>query len=241
MTPPDDRKTQPEGLNRPGSNPPDDRKAQPEGLNRPAHPDADRSSAEDPRRFAPAAARNRDALLEVLRGVLPPRGLVLEVASGTGEHAVHIAAALPGLTWQPSDPAEEARRSIDAWAAGHANIRPALALDASAWPWPLAAADALLCVNMIHIAPWSAGLGLLRGAAALLPPGAPLVLYGPYLREGVATAPSNLDFDASLKARNPEWGLRRLEDVAAAAEGFALEKVVEMPANNLTVIFRRTG
>ena len=208
---------------------------------RPAHPDADRFSAEDARRFAPAAARNREPLLEVLRGILPAQGLVLEVASGTGEHAVHIATALPGLTWQPSDPSEEARRSIDAWAAAHPNIRPALALDASAWPWPIAAADALLCVNMIHIAPWAAGLGLLRGAAALLPPGAPLVLYGPYLRDGVATAPSNLDFDASLKARNPEWGLRRLEDVAAAAKGFALERVLEMPANNLTVVFRRIG
>ncbi len=198
-------------------------------------------TAEDPRRFAPAAARNRDALLEVLRDILPAHGLVLEIASGTGEHAVHIATALPGLTWQPSDPSEDARRSIDAWAAGQANIRPALALDASAWPWPIEAADALLCVNMIHIAPWSACLGLLRGAQALLPPGAPLVLYGPYLRDGVETAPSNLDFDASLKARNPEWGLRRLEDVAAAAAGFTLARVVEMPANNLTVVFRRAG
>ncbi len=198
-------------------------------------------TAEDARRFAPAAARNRDALLDALRDILPERGLVLEVASGTGEHAVHIAAALPGLSWQPSDPSEDARRSIDAWAAGHANIRPALALDASAWPWPIQAADALLCVNMIHIAPWSAALGLLRGAATLLPPGAPLVLYGPYLRDGVETAPSNLDFDASLKARNPEWGLRRLEDVTAAAKGFTLAQVIPMPANNLTVVFRRAG
>lgn len=198
-------------------------------------------TVEDARRFAPAAARNRDALLAALRETLPARGLVLEVAAGTGEHAVHIASALPDLTWQPSDPSEEARRSIDAWAAGQANIRPALALDASAWPWPIQAADALLCVNMIHIAPWAACLGLLRGAHALLPPGAPLMLYGPYLRDGVATAPSNLDFDASLRARNPEWGLRRLEDVAAAAAGFTLARVVEMPANNLTVVFRRAG
>ncbi len=198
-------------------------------------------TAEDPRRFAPATARNRDALLAALRDILPTSGLVLEVASGTGEHAVHIAGALPGLTWQPSDPSEEARRSIDAWAAGQANIRPALALDASAWPWRIAAADAVLCVNMIHIAPWSACLGLLRGARALLPPGAPLVLYGPYLRDGVETAPSNLEFDASLKARNPEWGLRRLEDVTAAAGGFTLAEVIPMPANNLTVVFRRTA
>lgn len=203
--------------------------------------DADRFSAEDPRRYAPAAARNREPLLEVLRGILPAQGVVLEVASGTGEHAVHIASALPGVIWQPSDPSEEARRSIDAWAAGHANIRPALALDAGAWPWPIQAADAVLCVNMIHIAPWAACLGLLRGAAALLPPGAPLVLYGPYLRDGAETAPSNLDFDASLRSRNPEWGLRRLEDVMAAAEGFTLAQVIEMPANNLTVVFRRQG
>ena len=199
------------------------------------------SGTEDPRREAPAVARNRDALLAVLREILPAEGLVLEVASGTGEHAVHIAGALPGLTWQPSDPSPEARASIDAWAAGQPRIRPALALDASAWPWPIARADALVCVNMIHIAPWAACLGLLRGAAAILPVGAPLILYGPCLRAGVETAPSNLDFDASLRERNPEWGLRRLEAVAEAAAGFTLERVVEMPANNLTVVFRRVG
>ena len=186
-------------------------------------------------------ARNRDALLAVLRDLLPTRGLVLEVAAGTGEHARHFATALPGLTWQPSDPSPEARASMDAWAEGVPNILPGLALDAAAWPWPIARADAVLCVNMIHIAPWAACLGLLRGAAEILPPGAPLILYGPYLRAGVVTAPSNLDFDASLKARNPEWGLRALEDVAAAAQGFALGQVVEMPANNLTVVFQRQG
>ncbi len=206
-----------------------------------SQPEANHASAEEARRFAPAAARNRDALLEALRGILPPRGLVLEVAAGTGEHAVHMAAALPGLEWQPSDPSDEARASIDAWAAGQANIRQALTLDASAWPWPIARADAVLCVNMIHIAPWAAGLGLLRGAAALLPAGAPLVLYGPFIQAGVETAASNLDFDASLKARNSEWGLRRLEDVAEAATGFQLERVIAMPANNLTVAFRRNG
>ena len=202
---------------------------------------ADRFSAEDPRRCAPAAARNRDALLEVLRGLLPKRGLVLEVAAGTGEHAVHFAGALPGLQWQPSDPSAEARASMDAWAVGWPNIRPALALDASAWPWPMAQVDAVLCANMIHIAPWTACLGLLRGAAAVLPEGAPLILYGPFVREGVETAPSNLDFDASLKERNPEWGLRRLEDVAAAARDFSLTQVIEMPANNLTVVFSLLG
>lgn len=170
-----------------------------------------------------------------------PDGVVLEVASGSGEHAVHMAGALPGLTWQPSDPDEGARASIDAWTreSGLPNIRPALALDAAAWPWPIDAADAILCVNMIHIAPWSAALGLLRGARELLPPGEPLILYGPFLRADVQTAQGNLDFDASLRARNPEWGIRALEEVAGAAEGLSLDRFVEMPANNLTVIFRR--
>jgi hypothetical protein len=195
----------------------------------------------DARRHAPATARNRDPLLDVLRGVLPADGLVLEVASGSGEHAIHFAAALPGLTWQPSDPDEGARASIDAWVqeSGLPNIRPALPLDASAWPWTIEAADAVLCVNMIHIAPWSAALGLLRGACALLPPGAPLILYGPFLRADVQAAQGNIDFDASLRSRNPAWGIRSLEEVAMAAEGFSLDRMVEMPANNLTVIFRR--
>ena len=231
--PSDDRRAEPEGLNRPGEGA-DDRRAEPEGLNRPGE-------NADPRRLAPAVARNRGALLEALRGALPARGLVLEIASGTGEHALHIAAALPGLTWQPSDPDADSRASIDAWCAEQPNIRPALAIDVTAWPWPIARADAMLCVNMIHIAPWAATLGLMRGAAALLPPGAPLALYGPYLRAGVPTAPGNLDFDASLRARNPEWGIRALEDVEAAAEGFALERAVEMPTNNLTLVFRRLG
>jgi hypothetical protein len=196
----------------------------------------------DARRYAPAVARNRDPLLEVLRDALPAAGLVLEIASGSGEHAVHMAAALPGLSWQPSDPDGGARASIDAWAreSGLPNIRPVLALDASAWPWPIGTADGILCVNMIHIAPWSAALGLLRGACALLPIGAPLILYGPFLRADVQTAQGNIDFDASLRARNPQWGIRSLEEVAKAAEGFSLDRIVEMPANNLTVVFRRT-
>ncbi|WP_439599415.1 DUF938 domain-containing protein [Falsiroseomonas sp.] len=195
----------------------------------------------DARRIAPAAARNRDPILAALRPLLPAAGLVLEVASGSGEHAAHFAAALPGLHFQPSDPDPANRASIDAWCAGAPNIRPALALDAMAPDWPLAAADAVLCINMIHIAPWAATPGLLRGAARILPPGGPLVLYGPYLRDGVATAPSNLDFDASLRARDPAWGLRRLEEVAAAAAaaGFGPPAVTEMPANNLLVAFRR--
>ena len=203
--------------------------------------DADIVSAEDPRRIAPAVARNRDALLAALREILPAEGMVLEIASGSGEHAAHIAAALTGLTWQPSDPEADARASIDAWCGDAPNIRPALALDAAAWPWPVAHADAILCVNMIHIAPWAATLGLMRGAAAILPVDAPLVLYGPFLRAGIATAPGNLEFDASLRERNPEWGIRALEDVTAAAPFFALDRVMEMPANNLTVVLRRAS
>ena len=197
----------------------------------------------DPRRFAPAAARNRDPILAALRPRLPAAGLVLEVASGSGEHAIHLAAALPALTFQPSDPDPGARASIDAWAAkaGLANIRPALALDAAAADWPAAAADAVVCINMIHIAPWAACEGLVRGAARLLPAGGPLILYGPYRRGGRHTAPSNAAFDADLRARDAAWGVRDLEAVAAlaAAEGFGPPEAVEMPANNLTVIFRR--
>jgi SAM-dependent methyltransferase len=197
----------------------------------------------DPRRFAPAAARNRDPILAALRPRLPGAGLVLEVASGSGEHAIHLAAALPALTFQPSDPDPGARASIDAWAAkaGLANIRPALALDAAAADWPAAAADAVVCINMIHIAPWAACEGLVRGAARLLPAGGPLILYGPYRRGGRHTAPSNAAFDADLRARDPAWGVRDLEAVAAlaAGQGFGPPEAVEMPANNLTVIFRR--
>jgi SAM-dependent methyltransferase len=198
-------------------------------------------SEPDARRSAPAAARNRDAILAVLRRHLPARGLLLEVASGTGEHAVHFAEALPGWTLQPSDPDADARASIDAWAAAAAlpNLRPALALDATAEPWPIARADALLCCNMIHIAPWEAALGLLRGAARVLPPGGLLLLYGPFRRGGAHTAPSNAEFDASLRARDPRWGLRDLEAVVRAAEGFAPPLIEPMPANNLTLVFRR--
>ena len=195
---------------------------------------------ETARRYAPATARNREPLLAALRGLLPPQGLVLEVASGTGEHARHFAAALPRLTFQPSDPDAGARASIDAWAAGLPNIRPALMLEAEA-PWPVARADAVLCINMIHIAPWGAALGLFRGAAVCLAAGAPLILYGPYRRAGQHTAPSNAAFDADLRARDPAWGVRDLEAVAeaAAAQGFGPPAVQEMPANNLLLAFRR--
>ncbi|MBP0465698.1 DUF938 domain-containing protein [Roseomonas sp. PWR1] len=194
----------------------------------------------DLRRRAPAAARNRDPILAALRPRLPAAGLVLEVASGSGEHAIHFAAALPGLAFQPSDADPEARASIDAWAAEAAlpNIRPAIALDAATLPWPVAAADAVLCINMIHIAPWAACEGLVRGAAGL---GATLVLYGPFRRGGAHTAPSNEAFDADLRARDPSWGVRDLEAVAAlaAGQGFAAQEIVAMPANNLMLVFRR--
>jgi SAM-dependent methyltransferase len=191
----------------------------------------------------PATLRNRDAILDVLRGVLPPSGLVLEIASGSGEHAVHFARAFPGLTFQPSDPDSAALKSIAAWAEemGLKNIRAPLLLDAASETWPVNSADAILCINMIHIAPWGATEGLMRGAARILRTGSSLYLYGPYHQAGVATAPSNEAFDASLKSRDAEWGLRNLEDVAALAAqaGFSSPDVKQMPANNLSVVFRR--
>ena len=200
---------------------------------------------QDARRHAPAVARNRDPILAVLRRHLPERGTLLEVSAGTGEHAAYFAAAFPGLVWQPTDPDPAARASIAAWARAATlnTLRPPLALDAAAEDWPVARADAVLCINMIHIAPWAAGLGLLRGAARLLPPGGPLILYGPYRRGGAHTAPGNAAFDAGLRAQDPAWGVRDLETVAAeaAAAGFGPPELVEMPANNLMPIFRRAG
>ena len=197
----------------------------------------------DARRYAPATERNRDAILAVLERHLPARGLVLELASGSGEHVVHFAAALPGLVFQPSDPDAEARASIDAWiaAAGLGNLRPAIALDAEAAIWPIESADAVLCINMIHIAPWAAACGLVEGAACILGPGGILYLYGPFKREDRHTAPSNAAFDRDLCARDAEWGVRDLEAVAAlaAAAGFAAPVIETMPANNLSLIFRR--
>ena len=199
----------------------------------------------DARRHAPATARNRDPILDVLRRHLPETGLLLEVSAGTGEHAVHFAAAFPGLTWQPTDLDPGARASIAAWAreAKLNNLRPPLALDAASDTWPVARADAVLCINMIHIAPWAAGLGLLRGAARILPPGGKLILYGPYRQGGAHTAPSNEAFDAGLRAQDPDWGVRDLETVAAeaAAAGFGAPEVEAMPANNLMLIFRRAA
>ena len=195
----------------------------------------------DARLFAPAAERNRDPILQVLRPLLDGRRSVLEVASGTGEHILHFAAALPGVRFQPSDPDAAARASIDAWASGTANLRPALALDAAAPDWPPVAADVVLCINMVHIAPWAATTGLMQGAARVLPPAGLLVLYGPF-RQGMRhTAPSNAAFDRDLRERDPAWGVRDLEAVSAAAAvaGFAEPKVHAMPANNVCVVFER--
>jgi hypothetical protein len=200
---------------------------------------------DDGRRHAAATLRNRDAILAALRRHLPERGTVLEVASGTGEHAVHFAAALPRLVFRPSDPDPGARASVGAWArqARLPNLRAALALDVAAPDWEDEAGEAaaVLCINMVHIAPWAATRGLMRGASRLLPAGGVLCLYGPFKREGRHTAPSNAAFDADLRASDPAWGVRDLEAVEAeaAARGFAAAAVEEMPANNLFVAFRR--
>jgi hypothetical protein len=200
------------------------------------------AAAAGDKRHAPATARNRDAIVAVLHDALPSFGLMLEVASGSGEHAVHFAVAFPHLDWQPTDPDPAALASIAAWRADASlpNLNAPLQLDA-AGDWPVSRADAVLCINMVHISPWDATLGLMKGAGALLPPGGLLYLYGPYLRDDVETAPGNLAFDASLKARDPRWGLRRVADVvaAAAAQGLVFDRQVDMPANNLSLLFHR--
>lgn len=195
------------------------------------------------KRHAPATARNSEPLAEVLAEELPARGLVLEIASGSGEHAVFLARRFPALGWQPSDHDAEALASVDAWAAegGCTNLRPAIALDAAQADWPIAAADAVLCVNMVHISPWSAGVGLFTGAGRILASGAPLVLYGPFIEPDQETAPSNLAFDQSLKQRNSEWGLRNTDDLDALAADHGLRRTARhaMPANNLVLVYRR--
>ena len=194
------------------------------------------------KRHAPAAARNREPIAAVLTEDLPASGLVLEVASGTGEHAVHFARTFPALAWQPSDPDAEARASIAAWLeeAELPNLRAPLDLDAAAPEWPIDRADAVLCINMVHISPVAAAEGLLAGAARLLERAAPLILYGPFLEADVDTAPSNLAFDASLRARDARWGLRSVEwlDELAASNGFRRTRRVAMPANNLVLVYR---
>jgi hypothetical protein len=195
------------------------------------------------RRSAPAALRNREPIAEGLADWLPPAGLVLEIASGTGEHAAYFAERFPTLDWQPSDIHPDALSSIAAWreTSRLPNLRPPLVLDASSEDWPIERADAVLSINMVHISPWASALGLLDGAARLLSSGSPLILYGPWLKDDIATVPSNLDFDADLKRRDPAWGLRRVEDFAAAAEprGLTLDAVERMPANNLMMLWRK--
>ena len=194
---------------------------------------------------SPSAQRNRGPILEVLRRVLPASGCVLEIASGTGEHVVDFARALPNLTWQPSDPDPAALESIRAWIAHEkaTNVLAPRALDVTRvrWTSSLGRIDAVVCSNMVHIAPWEACLGLFVGCEDLLPPGGPLALYGPFMRGGAHTAPSNAAFDESLRRQDRRWGVRDLDDVVREAEsrGFELEEVVEMPANNLTVVFRK--
>ena len=210
------------------------------------------------RQFAPATQRNREFILEVLQQVLPDSGTVLEVGSGTGEHAVFFAMHLPHLHWLPSDPNPMARASIAAWRAecGMQTLHPPLPLDACQEPWPVEIGQssttlghellqqpitAIVSINVIHIAPWEACLGLMAGAGRILSDGGVLYLYGPYKKDGKHTAPSNAAFDLSLRSQNPDWGVRNLQDVMAVAEseGLQLQQVVDMPANNLSVVFSK--
>lgn len=200
------------------------------------------ASALSARRFAPAALRNREPIEEVLRDWLPNSGLVLEIASGTGEHAVYFAEHFPNLEWQPTDVHPEALESIVAWRrdAGLPNVREPIALDAAKSDWPIDRADAVLSINMVHISPWGSALGLVAGAARILPPDGALILYGPWLKDDVPTTASNIAFDADLRQRDSRWGLRRVEDFAAAAEphGLSLIETRSMPANNLMLLLR---
>lgn len=197
------------------------------------------------RRHAPATLRNRDPILAVLRRVLPREGMVLEIGSGSGEHAAFFATALAPLRWQPSDASDAGFASIAAWGREHgaATMEPPLLLDAAADDWPVTSAGAVFSANVIHIAPWTVAEGILRGSGRVLVSGGPLVLYGPFKRDGVHTASSNAAFDGDLRRRDPSWGIRDLAEItdAAATHGLRLDEVVEMPANNLTVVFRRHG
>jgi SAM-dependent methyltransferase len=196
------------------------------------------------KRQAPAADRNKAPIAEVLERVLPERGTVLEIASGTGQHAVFFARRFPRLVWQPSDLGDENVASIRAWIAQEKleNVCEPLALDVTRDEWAVSAADAVICINMVHIAPWRACLGLLDGAARLLRSGAPLLLYGPYKFAGEHTAPSNVAFDTRLRSEDPEWGVRDADEIVREAErrGIAFQEKVAMPANNFTLVFRRS-
>ncbi len=196
----------------------------------------------DPRQYAPATLRNRDFILGVLRDVLPTEGVILEIASGSGS-TLFILPEISRISFSNLDREPDALQSVAAWvkATRVTNVRAPVVLDASQSPWPIASADGIICINLVHISTWDATLGLMRGAAAILPPTAPFYLYGPYKREGFATTPSNQAFDRSLRHRNPTWGLRDLEAVAAIAQsvGFSVPAITEMPANNLSVVFHR--
>lgn len=199
----------------------------------------------DMRRNAPATARNREPILEVLRRVVPDGAKVLEIASGTGEHAVFFASNLEVESWQPSDPDASSRASIDAWRDHWASsrVQPAIDLDVTREPWSVESVNVVVCINMIHISPWTACGALMRGTGRVLSPGGRLFLYGPYRRNGAHTAPSNEAFDASLRARDPSWGVRDLEEVEqiAGENGLNLQDVVAMPANNFSLVFRKAG
>jgi len=200
---------------------------------------------DDGRWFTGSVERNRTPILAELKRVLPEAGVVLEIASGTGQHVIHFASALPRMTWQPSDADATFRRSVEAWIVREApaNVRMPVDLDVLRLPWPVTQADAVLCINMTHVSPWAATQALLDGTKSILPTGGVLFLYGPYRRFGRHTAPSNAAFDEQLRASNPEWGLRDLEAVVelAGAAGFRLGEVIDMPANNLSVVFQREG
>jgi hypothetical protein len=198
---------------------------------------------DDARRFSPAAERNKQPILELLTRVLPPRGVALEIASGTGQHVAHFARGMPRWTWQPSDSDPAALASIAAWCAGLDNVRAPLLLDVMSAEWSVPTVDAIYCANMLHIAPWATCGALMRAAARHLSSDGKLVTYGPFLLEGEHTAPSNLAFDADLRARNRQWGVRRLEDVLAQADasGLALQEDAAMPANNLALVFGRSA
>lgn len=197
----------------------------------------------DDQKHAPATLRNRDAIISVLEEILPTSGTILEVASGTGEHAVYFGQHFENLTIQPSDPDPDCCRSIAAWTkrAAVTNVLSPQQLDALAKHWPIDPPSAILCINMIHISPWEATIGLFRKSATLLESGAPLFLYGPYFQADVEPAQGNLDFERSLKSRNLQWGIRDVADVDALAEqtGFTRESLTDMPANNISLVYRR--
>jgi hypothetical protein len=202
------------------------------------------SNHQDNRLYAAAVRRNREPIFDVLKQFLPATGLVLEVASGTGEHGAYFSSRLPTLTWQPSDPNTDMHQSILAWSQAEAStMNPPLELNAQSASWPIDQAAAIVCINMIHISPWASCLGLMAGAGRILPNGGTLFLYGPFKIKNRHTAESNAAFDQSLQSQNPEWGVRNLKDVVkvAAAEGLQFHQTVNMPANNVSVIFIKNG